>query len=87
MRFYTNQHEYYCGIGPHARHMYICIRDAEGKVQVHRNGPATPEHFLATIEPYREDLVVAVGHCHDAALRRAFSRGLGRSMAKKRSAE
>jgi transposase len=40
--------------------MYICILDAEGTVRVHRNGPATPEHFLATIAAYREDLVVAV---------------------------
>jgi transposase len=60
MRFYTDQHRYYCGIDLHARRMYICILDAEGKVRVHRNGPATPEHFLATIAAYREDLVVAV---------------------------
>jgi transposase len=40
--------------------MYICILDADGQVRVHRNGPATPEHFLATIAAYREDLVVAV---------------------------
>jgi len=40
--------------------MYICVLDAEGTVRVHRNGPATPEHFLASIAPYREDLVVAV---------------------------
>ncbi len=60
MRFYTGQHRYYCGIDLHARRMYICILDAEGKVRVHRNGPATPEHFLATIAAYREGLVVAV---------------------------
>jgi len=40
--------------------MYICVLDAEGKVRVHRNGPATPEHFLNVIAPYREGLVVAV---------------------------
>jgi predicted NBD/HSP70 family sugar kinase len=60
MRFYTKQHRYYCGIDLHARRMYICILDAEGTIRVHRNGPATPEHFLATIAAYREDLVVAV---------------------------
>jgi transposase len=60
MRFYTAQHRYYCGIDLQARRMYICILDAEGQVRVHRNGPATPEHFLATIAAYREDLVVAV---------------------------
>jgi len=40
--------------------MYICVLDAEGQVRVHRNGPATPEHFLTTVAAYREDLVVAV---------------------------
>ncbi len=60
MRFYTAQHQYYCGIDLHARRMYICVLDAEGKVRVHRNGPATPEHFLNVMAPYRDDLVVAV---------------------------
>src|SRR5262245_35255121 len=60
MRFYTTPHRYYCGIDLHARRMYICVLDAEGQIRVHRNGPATPEHFLAIIAPYREDLVVAV---------------------------
>ena len=60
MRFYTAQHRYYCGIDLHARRMYICVLDAEGKVRVHRNGPATPEHCLNVMAPYREGLVVAV---------------------------
>src|SRR5438128_3536258 len=60
MRFYTTPHRYYCGIDLHARRMYICVMDAEGQIRVHRNGPATPEHFLTTVAAYREDLVVAV---------------------------
>jgi transposase len=60
MRFYTKSHRYSCGIDLHARRMYICVLDTDGQIRVHRNGPATPEHFLATIAPYREDLVVAV---------------------------
>src|SRR5262249_11259466 len=60
MRFYTKQHRCYCGIDLHARRMYICILDANGQILVHRNGPATPEHLLNVIAPYREDLVVAV---------------------------
>jgi len=39
MRFYTAQHRCDCGIDLHARRMYICVLDAEGKVHVHRNGP------------------------------------------------
>src|SRR5260370_30160346 len=60
MRFYTTPHRYYCGIDLHARRMYICVLDAQSKILVHRNGPATPEHFRATIAAYREDVVVAV---------------------------
>ena len=60
MRFYTTPHRYYCGIDLHARRMYICVLDGQGKILVHRNGPATPEHLLAMLAPYREDGVVAV---------------------------
>jgi hypothetical protein len=27
MRFYAKQHQFYCGIGLHARTMYLCILD------------------------------------------------------------
>ena len=60
MRFYTKQHKYYCGIDLHARSMYICILDKEGKTVLHKNRKATPEAFLRAIAPYREDVVVAV---------------------------
>jgi transposase len=60
MRFYTTEHKFYCGIDLHARSMYVCILNAAGEVMVHRNLPATPEHFLTVVRPYRDDLVVAV---------------------------
>ena len=60
MRFYTKQHKYYCGIDLHARSMYICIVDEEGKTVFHRNRKASPEAFLKAIEPFREDVVAAV---------------------------
>ena len=60
MRFYTQQHQYYCGIDLHARTMYICIKDQQGNILVHRNLPTKPERFLKVIAPYREDIVVAV---------------------------
>ena len=60
MRFYTKQHKYYCGIDLHARTMFICILDQGGEVLFHRNKKATQEAFLKVIEPYREDIVVAV---------------------------
>ncbi|MEW5816509.1 MAG: IS110 family transposase, partial [Spirochaetota bacterium] len=46
MRFYTHQHQFYCGIDLHARSIYVCIMDQAGKVLVHKNLPAQPEAFL-----------------------------------------
>lgn len=60
MRFYTKQHKFYCGIDLHARTMYLCILNQEGKILLHRDIKTNPEIFLKTIAPYREDIVVAV---------------------------
>jgi transposase len=59
-RFYTQQHQFYCGIDLHARTMYVCIVNQEGEILLHRNMKAAPEAFLKAIAPYREGLVVAV---------------------------
>ena len=60
MRFYTQQHKFYCGIDLHARTMYLCILNQDGEIVLHRNMRAAPEPFLQAIAPYREDLVVCV---------------------------
>lgn len=60
MRFYTQEHEHYCGIDLHARTMYVCILDQAGAIVVHRNLKASPEAFLETVGPYRSGLAVAV---------------------------
>ena len=60
MRFYTTQHQFYCGIELPARSMYLCILDRDGEIVLHRNMKAAPEPFLKAIAPYREDLVVCV---------------------------
>ena len=60
MRFYTQQHQFYCGIDLHARSMYVCIVNPEGEIMLHRNMKASPDTFLKAIAPYREGLVVAV---------------------------
>ncbi len=60
MRFYTNQHRYYCGIDLHARSMYLCILDQQGEILLHRNMGSAPDSFLKAIAPYREDIAVAV---------------------------
>jgi transposase len=60
MRFYTNQHKFYCGIDLHARSMYVCILSHDGEILMHRHMKAAPEPFLKAVAPYREGLVVAV---------------------------
>ncbi len=60
MKFYTNQHQYYCGIDLHARNLYVCILSQDGAILAHQDIKANPERLLALIEPYREDLVIGV---------------------------
>ena len=37
MKLHQTQTEFNCGIDLHARSMYICVMDKEGKILVHRN--------------------------------------------------
>src|SRR5919201_578620 len=60
MRFYTKQHQFYCGIDLHARTMYLCVLNQAGEVLLHRHMKAGPEPFLNAIAPSREDMVVCV---------------------------
>jgi len=59
MRFYTQEHKFYCGIDLHARSMYACILDNHGEILLHRNMSAGPESILKAIKPYREDIVLS----------------------------
>jgi transposase len=60
MRFYTKQHNFFCGIDLHAKSMYICILDRDGTIVLHKNIKTSREGFLKAISPYRKDMVVAV---------------------------
>ena len=60
MRFYTQQHRFYCGVDLHARTMYLCILDAAGQVVYGKNLAAEPDAFLQAVAPFRDGLVVAV---------------------------
>jgi len=60
MRFYTKQHKYYCGIDLHTKKMYVCILNSDGDVVVHQNIKTNRNAFLKIIQPFREDIVVAV---------------------------
>jgi len=58
MRFYDQQHQFYCGVDLHTKRMYLCILDRDGNKQLHRNVRAKPHDFLRAVEPFREDLIV-----------------------------
>ncbi len=58
MRFYTGQHEYYCGIDLHARTMYLTVLDSAGKVKHQEDLRCNPERFLEILAPYSDDVVV-----------------------------
>ncbi len=58
MRFYNQQHQFYCGVDLHAKTMHLCVLDQAGQIQRPRGIRARPQDFLRTIEPYRNGLVV-----------------------------
>jgi predicted NBD/HSP70 family sugar kinase len=61
MRFYKQQHEFYCGVDLHAKTMHVCLVNQGGEVLVHRNLPTEPDRFLNAIALYRrQDLGRAV---------------------------
>jgi transposase len=60
MRYYTGQHQYYCGVDLHARTMYLCIVNQADEILYHQEIPTQADRFLETLAPYREDVVVSV---------------------------
>ena len=51
MRFYTQPHQYDCGIDLHARSLYLCILDQGGALVLHRHRAAAPEPFCGPLLP------------------------------------
>ena len=60
MRFYLQQHEFYCGVDLHTRKMSLCVLDRDGNKRLHRNMRAKPDEFLRAVKPFRDGLVVGV---------------------------
>lgn len=59
MKYYTTTTQFNCGIDLHARQMYVCVMDREGKKLVHTNIKDNNfAYFLKLVEPYRHDLTV-----------------------------
>jgi hypothetical protein len=59
MKFYSQQHRFYCGVDLHTRCMFLCVQDQAGNKLLHRNYPAEPRAFLQAIQPFRDSVVVA----------------------------
>ena len=59
MKYYTSTTEFNCGIDLHARQMYVCLMDRQGKKLVHTNVKDNDfEFFLKLVQPYRHSLTV-----------------------------
>ena len=59
MKYYTSTTEFNCGIDLHARQMYVCLMDRQGKKLVHTNIRNNDfAFFLKLVAPYRHDLTV-----------------------------
>lgn len=59
MKYYTSTSEFNCGIDLHARQMYVCLMDRQGKKLVHTNVKNNDfDFFLKLVEPYKHDLTV-----------------------------
>jgi transposase len=60
MRFYTGQHQFYCGIDLHARLLAVCIFDQAGTVVCQTTIPADKQLLLDTLAPFRPNVAVCV---------------------------
>jgi hypothetical protein len=53
MKYYTTTTEFNCGIDLHARQMYMCLMDRQGRKLVHTNIQGNDfGYFLQKVEPY-----------------------------------
>src|SRR5215470_10639689 len=59
MRFYNQQHRFYCGVDLHARTLSLHVLDAQGKTALATTIPARPDAFLGAAAPFRDGLAVA----------------------------
>lgn len=59
MRFYNQQHRFYCGVDLHARSLSLCVLDQAGSIVGQQTIAADPAAFLAALAPFQDGLVVA----------------------------
>jgi len=58
--YYTEQHQFYCGVDLHAKTMSLCIVNQADDTVLHREIPTNADRFLRELAPYRDDVVVCV---------------------------
>ncbi len=59
MKYYNSTTQFNCGIDLHARQMYVCVMDRQGKKLVHTNVKDNDfDYFLKLVTPYKHDLTV-----------------------------
>lgn len=60
MKLHQTTTEFNCGIDLHAKNMYVCVMDKQGKKLLHQNIKGNDfEHFLKLVKAYSKDLTVA----------------------------
>src|SRR5215471_19030534 len=59
MRFYNQQHRFYCGVDLHARTLSLCVLDSTGTTVLRQTLAAGPDTFLSAVAPFRDRLAVA----------------------------
>lgn len=64
MQFYTNLHNFYCGIDLHARILYVCVLNNKGEKVVHQKIKADKHALLALLKPYLGQVVIGVECMH-----------------------
>ena len=64
MQFYTKSHPFYCGIDLHARSLYVCIIDNQGKTVLHQEIKALPDQLLKLLSPYLGNVALGVECMH-----------------------
>ena len=63
IKFYTNSHQYYCGIDRHTKMQNLWIIDQQGKIVLHKKMGTSPKAFINAIRLFRKDFIVGVNVC------------------------
>lgn len=60
MKFYLQQHQFYCGVDLHANTLHACVLNSSGEKLLHKNFQCQDTAvFLEQLQPFRNDLIVA----------------------------